>query len=114
MIDPVGVEMLNGIQASVGWALLAARAARSESLDATLANVSEAAAAPLRFRATITIDIDARDAADAERQSDAVRGQFELLKRDHPSAALLIQRRKPRTGRRAPAPAVVVAPYVDD
>ncbi|MFC5345052.1 hypothetical protein ACETK8_03480 [Brevundimonas staleyi] len=114
MIDPVGMELLNGIQASVGWALLAARAARSEALDAAVANASEAATAPLRFRATITIDIDARDLEDAERQSDAVRGQFEMMKRDHPSAALLFQRRKPRTGRRAPAPAVVVAPYVDD
>lgn len=116
MSDPAQVELLSLVQASVGWALLAARAARSEALDAALANTSEPSntAAPMRFRATITIDIDASDADDAERQSDAVRGQFELVKRAHPSATLLLQRRKPRVGRRAPAPAVVVAPYVDD
>ena len=115
MIDPTQGDLLESVQASVGWALLAARAARSETLDSAPANPSESStAAPMRFRATITIDIDARDADDAERQCDAVRGQFESLQRAHPSASLIFQRRKPRVGPRAPAPAVVVSPYADD
>ncbi len=111
MVDPVQTELLEWIQASVGWVLLA-RAAQPHAL----ANTSEPTklATPMRFRATITIDIDARDAEDAERQSEAVRGQFELVKRVHPSAGLVFQRRKPRVARRAPAPALVVSPYVDD
>ena len=116
MIDPAQTELLDLVQASVGWAVLAARAAQAEASDAAVATAPNpsSTAAPMRFRATITIDIDAQDAEDAERQSDAVRGQFEMLKRAHPRATLLVQRRKPRHGRRAPAPAVVIAPYVDD
>lgn len=112
MVDPVQMELLEWIQASVGWVLLA----RAAQPDVALANTPEPKdlATPMRFRATITIDIDARDAEDAERQSEAVRGQFELVKRFHPSADLVFQRRKPRVGRRAPAPALVVSPYVDD
>ncbi len=116
MVNPVRAEMLEWIQASVGWALLAARAARPAAPSAAIAkNLDlQTPATPMRFRATITIDIDARDAEDAERQSEAVRGQFELVRRALPAAALVFQRRKPRVGPRAPAPALVVAPYVDD
>lgn len=110
MVDPVQTELLEWIQASVGWVLLA----RAAQPDAANTQESSNPATPMRFRATITIDIDARDAEDAERQSEAVRGQFEMMKRAHPSAGLVFQRRKPRVGRRAPAPALVVSPYVDD
>jgi len=116
MINPVRAELLEWIQASVGWAVLATRAAKPATPSAALANTPgpQTPATLMRFRATITIDIDARDAEDAERKSDAVRGQFEMMKRAHPTAALAFQRRKPRAGRRAPAPALVVSPYVDD
>lgn len=116
MINPVRAELLELIQASVGWAVLAARAAKPAAPSAAIANNPDpqTPATPMRFRATITIDIDACDAEDAERQSDAVRGQFEMMQRAHPGAALAFQRRKPRAGRRAPAPALVVSPYVDD
>lgn len=116
MISPVRAELLEWIQASVGWAVLATRAVKPVAPSAAIANTPDlqTSAAPMRFRATITIDIDARDAEDAERQSDAVRGQFEMMKRAHPAAVLAFQRRKPRAGRRAPAPALVVSPYVDD
>lgn len=116
MINPVRAELLEWIQASIGWAVLAARAARSAAPTAAIANAPDprAPATTVRLRATITIDIDAPDAEDAERQSEAVRGQFETVKRLHPNAVLAFQRRKPRAGRRPPAPALVVAPYVDD
>lgn len=116
MINPVRAELLEWIQASIGWAVLAARAARPATPSAAIASTPDARTPvnTMRLRATITIDIDARDAEDAERQSEAVRGQFEMVKRVHPTAALAFQRRKPRAGRRAPAPALVVAPYVDD
>lgn len=116
MINPARAELLEWIQASVGWALLAARAARPVAPSAKIANTPDARtrANTMRLRATITIDIDACDAEDAERQSEAVRGQFEMVKRAHPTAALAFQRRKPRAGRRPPTPALVVNPYVDD
>jgi hypothetical protein len=116
MISPVRAELLEWIQASIGWAVLAARAAGPAAPSAAIAKTPDARtpATTLRLRATITIDIDAQDAEDAERQSEAVRGQFEMMTRAYPTAALSFQRRKPRSGRRAPAPALVVAPYVDD
>lgn len=104
-------------QASVGWALMAVRAASVEASSAAHANGSEAeapAVPPLRLRATITIDIDARDLEEAAQRSEVVRGQFEAVKRAHPEAVLTFQRRKPRTGRRAPPPSLVVSPYADD
>ena len=116
MINPVRAELLEWIQASIGWAVLATRAARSVAPSAAIAN-TPAARSPahtMRLRATITINIDAHDAEDAGRQSEAVRGQFEMVKRVHPTAALVFQRRKPRAGRRPTAPALVVSPYVDD
>ena len=116
MINPVRAELLEWIQASIGWAVLAARAATSVAPSAAIANTPAARnpAQTMRLRATITINIDAHDAEDAERQSEVVRGQFEMVKRVHPTAALAFQRRKPRAGRRPPAPALVVAPYADD
>lgn len=116
MISPVRAELLEWIQATVGWAVLAARAVKPAQTPAAAATPPPPAttATPMRLRATITIDIDARDAEDAERQSEVVRAQYELLKRAHPIATLAFQRRKPRAGRRPPAPVVVVAPYVDD
>lgn len=116
MINPVRADLLEWVQASVGWAVLASRAVKPVAPSGAIAKSPDlqTPAAPMRFRATITIDIDARDAEDAERQSEAVRGQFEVMKRIHPSAVLAFQRRKPRAGRRAPAPALVVSPYVDD
>ena len=116
MVNPVRAELLEWIQASVGWAVLAARAVNPVAPSTAIAQTSvpDFPAIPMRFRAIITIDIDARDAEDAERQSEAVRGQFEMMKRTVPAAVLAFQRRKPRAGRRAPAPALVVSPYVDD
>jgi hypothetical protein len=116
MINPVRAELLEWIQASIGWAVLAARAASTAQPPAAIAKTPDVRtpATTMRLRATITIDIDAQDAEDAERQSEAVRDQFEMVKHAHPTAALAFQRRKPRAGRRAPAPALVVAPYADD
>jgi|GEM_PF-4126066 len=116
MVIPVRADLLEWVQASVGWALLAARANRPVAPSPVIASERDGtpANAPLRLRATITIDIDASDAEEAERSSDLVRAQFELLKNTHPTAVLTFQRRKPRTTPRAPAPALVVAPYVDD
>ncbi len=120
MVHPVRAELLTLIQASIGWAVLAARAVTVTpkapvAPPQTVARRSKALAeTPVRLRATITIDIDAPDADEAEQTSDAIRGQFEVLKRAHPSAELAFQRRKPRNGRRPPTPALVVNPYVDD
>ncbi|WP_428150975.1 hypothetical protein [Brevundimonas sp.] len=120
MVQPVRAELLTLIQASIGWAVLAARAVNVVPAPPTAppqpaARQSRAPArAPVRLRATITIDIDVPDTDEAEQACDAVRGQFEILKRTHPAAELAFQRRKPRTGRRAPPPALVVSPYVDD
>ena len=116
MVNAVRAEWLEWIQASVGWAILAARAAPHVGpATAVVSGRSEApTSAPLRLRATITIDIDAHDAEQAEQESDLIRGQFELVKRTHPSAQLAFQRRKPRIGRRPPTPTLVVSPYADD
>ncbi|WP_309627228.1 hypothetical protein [Brevundimonas sp.] len=120
MAYPIRAEVLALIQASIGWAVLAARAVNVVPTPPVappppVARQSKALArAPVRLRATITIDIDAPDADEAERACDDVRGQFEILKRTHPLAELAFQRRKPRTGRRPPTPALVVSPYVDD
>ena len=117
MFDPVHIELLDWIQASVGWTLLAARAtqpAATAAADAVISRSEGPARAPVRLRATITIDIDAVGPDEAERQSEAIRAQFALLKPAHPSAVLAFQRRKPRTSRRPLAPDLVVAPYADD
>ncbi|WP_298161281.1 hypothetical protein [Brevundimonas sp.] len=120
MVHPVRAEFLALIQASIGWAVLAARAvnvgpvAEIASQPMVPRRARGLAAAPVRLRATITIDIDASDGDDAERARDAIRGQFDVLKQAHPLAELAFQRRKPRTGRRPPTPALVVSPYVDD
>lgn len=117
MVSPIRMELLEWIQAGVGWAMLAARArpvAEPTPAPVEALRSTPKGPAPMRLRATITIDIDARDADEAELESDAIRRQFELLKRAHPKAELAFQRRKPRNGRRAPPPALVVAPYVDD
>lgn len=114
MINPVRGELLEWLQASVGWAVVGARAARPGAPAPVAEADASAATAPLRLRATITIDIDAFDLEEAEREAEAIRGKFERFRRDHPAAELTFQRRKPRTGRRAPTPTVVVSPYVDD
>jgi hypothetical protein len=116
MENPVRAEWLEWIHAGVGWAVLAVRAARpaAPTVAVTPAPSAETPSAPLRLRATITIDFEAQDAADADRQADALRGQFETISHAHPAATLAFQRRKPRVGRRAPAPALVVSPYADD
>lgn len=116
MINPVRTELVEWLQASIGWAVIAARATRpgAPTPAVIIDQAQPATLAPLRLRATITIDIDACDLDEAERESEAIRGQFELIRRAHPCAELAFQRRKPRTGRRAPTPTVVVSPYVDD
>ena len=120
MVHPVRAELLTLIQASIGWAVLAARAVNVAPKAPDVPPQPEVrqskalAQGPVRLRATITIDIDAPDADAAEQACDAVRGRFEILKRAYPLAELAFQRRKPRTGRRPPTPALVVSPYVDD
>lgn len=119
MVQPVRAELLTLLQAGIGWAVLAVRAAGTSQPAAVAPlpvsrRTSGVAETPVRLRATITIDIDASDADEAERLSEAVRGQFELLKRSHPLAELAFQRRKPRSGPRAPTPTRVVAAYLDD
>ena len=120
MAYPIRAELLTLIQASIGWAVLAARAVNVVPTPPVAPPQPAARQSkglvrtPIRLRATITIDIDVPDADEAEQACDDVRGQFEILKRAHPLARLAFQRRKPRTGRRPPTPPLVVRPYVDD
>lgn len=119
MVQPVRAELLTLIQAGIGWAVLAVRAvgpSQAEAIAPTpvARRAPGVADTPVRLRATITIDIDACDAEEAGRLSDAVRGRFETLKTAHPLAELSFQRRKPRTGPRSPTPARIVTPYIDD
>jgi hypothetical protein len=118
MVQPVRAELLTLIQASLGWAVLAVRAARpnrtAEVAPGPVARTPGGVETPVRLRATITIDIDACDADEADRRSDMIREQFGVLKRAHPMAELAFQRRRPRTGPRSPTPSLVVAPYADD
>ena len=113
MVEPVGVELVQWAQASVGWALMAARAIAPATTVAVV-DAPRRTDPPLRLRATITIDIEAYDPEEAARESEAIRGQFEMLRRAHPAAILGFQRRKPRSTPRPRAPTLVVAPYVDD
>lgn len=119
MAQSVQAELLTLIQAGLGWAVMATRSAAADAKVKTrsggvMPTVSSATEAPVRLRATITIDIEAADADAAEQQIDAVRGQFEGLRRAHPFAELTVQRRKPRTSPRPPTPARVMIPYADD
>jgi hypothetical protein len=116
MIKSPDVEMLAERPTTVGWTLLAAQGfspVRPEG-DAAGASGETPSNAPVRLRATITVDIDADTLAEAERGKAEILSQYEFLRQALPAAVLAFQRRKPRTGPRAPRPALIVSPYVDD
>jgi hypothetical protein len=70
--------------------------------------------APVRLRATITIDIEAEDFLTAEQAKSTVAAQYDALRRSYPGAELEFRQRKPRTAPRAGLPGLVVDPYLDD
>ena len=70
--------------------------------------------APVRLRATITIDIEADDFLSAEQLKATVAAQYDNLRRSYPGAELDFRQRKPRTAPRAGLPGLVVDPYLDD
>lgn len=121
MISPEKADLLMWLQASIGWAVVAARAAEPslkgampppETPDAPPALVDSA---PARLRATITIDIDACDPAMLEQAQTEILAQYDRLRQSFPAASLDFRRRRMRSGPRAPTPPpLVVAPYVDD
>lgn len=120
MISPVQADLLMWLQASIGWAVLAARIAppalkADMPPPATLdepARLSDTTSA--RLRATITIDIDACDPAMLEQVQTEILAQYDRLRQSFPAASLDFRRRRTRTARRAPAPPLIVAPYADD
>ena len=115
MIHPFRSELLLLVQASIGWAILAVRAAGTEKNRALEPGPGRPdPQTPIRLRATITIDVDAPDQSGADRETGAVQLQFEALRRRFPRAVLDIRRRKPRASRRPPTPTIVVTPYADD
>lgn len=120
MTSPTTADLLTWLQASIGWAVLAARTAPpslkvDRPMPATLdetARLSDTTSA--RLRATITIDIDACDPAMLEQAQAEILAQYDRLRQSFPAASLDFRRRRTRTTRRAPAPALIVAPYADD
>lgn len=70
--------------------------------------------APIRLRATITIDIEGHDHLDAQQAKAAIEARFTEIRRDYETADLEFRQRKPRVNRRPPAPGPVIAPYADD
>lgn len=114
MINPVRSELLLLVQASIGWAVLAVRAAGTQGKKRSDPADIQKADAPIRLRATITIDIDAADPSEVERESAAIQQQFQSLKHRFPNASLNLRRRKPRAARRPAAPKIIVTPYADD
>jgi hypothetical protein len=70
--------------------------------------------APVRLRATITIDIEADDFLTAEQVKATVAAEYDNLRRSYPGAELDFRQRKPRTAPRAGLPGLVVDPYLDD
>lgn len=108
-------ELLLLVQSSIGWAILAVRATDAlQHRRAGAAPVGSSPDAPIRLRATVTIDIDAADPSEADRETAAVQQQFQALRRRFPHAALNVRRRKPRVSRRPATPTIVVTPYADD
>lgn len=73
-----------------------------------------ASCAPVRLRATITIDIDAADFLTAEQAKATVAAEYDNLRRSYPGAELDFRQRKPRTAPRAGLPGLVLDPYLDD
>ena len=115
MVHPIRSELLVFVQATLGWAILAVKSASTTArVQTPLALDRREVEPPVRMRATITIDVDADTVALADRETDAIRRQFGVLKQRFPGAVLDIRRRRPRSSRRPPTPPVVVAPYADD
>lgn len=83
---------------------------RSRTLKARPAS----ACAPVRLRATITIDIEAEDYLRAEQAKALIVAEYDMLRRACPGADLDFRQRKPRAQRRPLAPTLVLPPYIDD
>lgn len=69
---------------------------------------------PLKFRATITFDIEVDDDRDAMKQKAAIEAAFALIRPLHEAASLDFKQRRIRTRPRPGAPAHIVAVYADD
>lgn len=69
---------------------------------------------PLRYRATITIDFEAGDDAQAQEEKAAIEAAFIAIQPEYNNIRLEFRRRKPRTRPRAGAPGLIIAPYADD
>jgi hypothetical protein len=87
---------------------------RTLARPSVLPNRPTVVCAPIRLRATITIDIEADDYVSAERAKAKVMAEYDMLRRACPGADLDFRQRKPRSQRRPPAPTLVLTPYVDD
>lgn len=115
MIHPFRSELMLLIQSSIGWAILAVQAAGThKQRGAVRGSDGPDPDAPIRLRATITIDVDAPHQSAADRETGAIQQQFQALRHRFPHAVLDIRRRKPRASRRPPPPTIVVNPYADD
>jgi len=115
MTHPFRSEWLLLVQSSIAWAMLAVQAAGAQQhRRAGAGQVESGPDAPIRLRATVTIDIDAADQSEADRETAAVQQQFQALRRRFPHAVLNVRRRKPRASRRPATPTIVVTPYADD
>lgn len=70
--------------------------------------------APLRLRATITIDIEVGDYLDAQRSKSSVEDLFAEIRQRHEGANLEFKQRRPRVRPRPGAPGPIIAAYADD
>lgn len=69
---------------------------------------------PVRLRATITMDIEARDHVDVEAAKTSIEATFVKIRELHESANLEFKQRRLRARPRPGAPGPVVAAYLDD
>lgn len=69
---------------------------------------------PLKFRATITIDIEVDDDRDAAMERAVIEAAFALIRPLNESASLDVKQRRIRNRPRPGAPGTVVAEYEND
>jgi hypothetical protein len=69
---------------------------------------------PLRYRAVITIEIEAVDEMDVQSERSAIEDAFAAVRLVQPSAQLDFKRRKPRARPRPGAPGMIIVAYADD
>ena len=69
---------------------------------------------PLKFRATITVDIEVDDDRDARMERVAIEAAFALIRPLSESASLDVKQRRTRNRPRPGAPGTIVAEHEDD